>query len=307
MKISILGTGAIGSLFAAGLSEKHDLTCIVKPESHAEAIRRDGIRIVEADGSVRTAFPEAVTETGGMQPSQLVLIAVKAPSTGEAVRTHRDIFGEETFAISLQNGYGNHADIESVVSPERILIGTTAQGANIDSEGRVHHAGSGMTTIGALRPESEKAARMLAEVKKIFDDAGLKTEITEDAEDAVIRKLFINTGINAVCALNDTKNIGVVTDPQMNEQARLLVMEAVDVFRRAGREYDAQEIWQHVLSVARATGENYCSMVQDIRKGRPTEILRINGAVADIARSLHFDAPLNRKVTAEVEALSKRR
>lgn len=307
MKISILGTGAIGSLFAAGLSGKHDLTCIVKTESHAEAIRRDGIRIVEADGSVRTAFPEAVTETGGMQPSQLVLIAVKAPSTGEAVRTHRDIFGEETFAISLQNGYGNHADIESVVSPERILIGTTAQGANIDSEGRVHHAGSGMTTIGALRPESEKAARMLAEVKKIFDDAGLKTEITEDAEDAVIRKLFINTGINAVCALNDTKNIGVVTDPQMNEQARLLVMEAVDVFRRAGREYDAQEIWQHVLSVARATGENYCSMVQDIRKGRPTEILRINGAVADIARSLHFDAPLNRKVTAEVEALSKRR
>lgn len=68
---------------------------------------------------------------------------MKAPSTEEAVQTHCALFGKDTVAVTLQNGYGNHADIEAVANPDRIIIGTTAQGANMSSDGRVNHAGSG--------------------------------------------------------------------------------------------------------------------------------------------------------------------
>ncbi len=305
MKITILGTGAIGSLFAAGLAKNHDLTCVVGTEKHADSINRSGIRILEKDGSMRTVPAEAVTDTSGAKPSDLVLIAVKAPVTASAVSLHRNLFGPRTLAVSLQNGYGNHRDIETAVRPQNIIIGTTSQGANIASDGTVRHAGTGSTVIGALMPESEEAASSLSAVKTVLEDAGFPTVITEDAEDAVIRKLFINVGINAVCALSDVQNIHIVSDPEKNDLAHRLVREAVEVFNRTGRSYDAEKIWTEVQSVAQATGENFCSMVQDIRSGRPTEIGRINGAVVRTAESNHTDAPLNREITERIEALSK--
>ena len=63
MKIAILGTGAIGSLFAAGLAEKHDLICVVRSQSHADTINNNGIVISEKDGTTRTARVKAVTDT----------------------------------------------------------------------------------------------------------------------------------------------------------------------------------------------------------------------------------------------------
>ncbi len=306
MKIAILGTGAIGSIFAAGLAEKHDLLCVVGTQTHAQSIRNEGIRIREKDGSIRTVPVEAVTDTSGMTPRDMVLIAVKAPVTASAVRQHRNLFGPHTLAVSLQNGYGNHTDIETVVRPQNIIIGTTAQGANIAPDGTVRHAGTGLTVIGALMPQSEEAASSLAAVKKIFEEAGFPAEITEDAKDAVIRKLFINVGINAVCALGDVQNIHIVSDPEKNDLSRRLVTEAVEIFNRAGCSYDPREIWEKVQSVARATGENFCSMVQDIRSGRRTEIERINGTVVRTAESIGADAPFNRRITEEIEALTDR-
>lgn len=305
MKITILGTGSVGSLFAAGLAEKHALTCVVRSQKHADDINTSGITIVEKDGTIRNVSAKAVTDTSDCEPSDLVLIAVKAPSTQEAVSAHRSLFGKNTIAVTLQNGYGNHKDIETVADPEHIIIGTTAQGANIGPDGRINHAGNGLTTIGALHPEAPDAAEMLSVVSGIFNEAGLETVITEDAEDAVIRKLFVNVGINALCSLKDCSNRYISEDPEMRAHSRQLVEEAISVFEAAGRSYDRDTIWNHVESIAQATGQNFCSMVQDLRNGRTTEILRINGAVARIAEELGIEAPLNRDITEKIEALQK--
>lgn len=306
MNISILGTGAVGSLFAAGLAGQHELTCIVKTQKHADAINTSGIKIAEKDGSVRLVHPKATTDTQGMQPADMVLIAVKAPATLDAVTQHKSLFGSDTIAVSLQNGYGNHKDIETIVNPDHIIIGTTSQGANIAPDGQINHAGNGLTTIGALRQSAEGASQMLKKVAEIFNEAGLETVVTDDAEDAVIRKLFVNVGINAVCSLNDCQNKYISADPQMRAHARQLVEEAVRIFRAAGREYDEKEIWKHVESVALATGENICSMLQDVRNGRVTEIRRINGAVARLASEIGIEAPLNLDITEKIENISAR-
>ena len=304
MKIAILGAGAIGSLFAAGLAQKHDLTCVVRSQSHADSINSRGIVIAERDGTVRTIPARAVTDTRDLVPCDLVLIAVKAPATAEAVRMHSNLFGKKTIAVTLQNGYGNHTDIEKTADPNHIIIGTTAQGANVSPDGTVNHAGSGVTTIGALHPEAPGSDAMLASVAEIFTEAGFETVITEDAEDAVIRKLFVNIGINAVCALNDCSNRHISEDPELSRDARSLIDEAVAIFAAAGRSYDSGKIWEHVESVARATGDNFCSMVQDVRNGRPTEIRRINGVICRLADEYNQSAPLNREVTEKVEKLS---
>lgn len=307
MKIAILGTGAIGSLFAAGLSEKHDLICVVRSQSHADAINNKGIVIAEKDGTIRTVHAKSVTDTRDLKPVDLVLISVKAPSTGEAVQTHRTLFGKDTIAVTLQNGYGNHADIEAVANPDRIIIGTTAQGANISPDGRINHAGLGVTTIGALHPQAPDVKEILNSVSTLLREAGFETVITSDAEDAVIRKLFVNIGINALCALNDCTNRSISENPEMRRYSRQLIDEAVAVFEAAGRSYDSEKIWEHVESVAKATGDNLCSMVQDLRKGRSTEIRKINGVIVQMADEMNIPAPFNREITQKIENISQQK
>lgn len=306
MKIAVLGCGAVGSLYAARFAQnpEHSVLCVVKSPAHAQQIRQSGITITDSTGAVLvSASPEAVCDTSRQTPADLVLISVKSHTTAEAMAEHGALFGPRTAALTLQNGYGNHEDILSKVPAGRILMGTTAMGVNITPEGRIIQAGAGKTVIGALDPADPQAASLLQSTKRLLAGAGFETEVTEDARDAVLRKLIINVGINAVCTLRDLPNRFIVEDAAMRAQSEGLVREAVQVINLAlGRSYSEDDMVETVLSVAEKTGLNICSMLQDARNGRKTEILRINGAVADIAASAGLPAPENTRITEEILA-----
>ena len=179
-------------------------------------------------------------------------------------------------------------------------------GVNIDREGHVILAGTGKTVIGSLAPETENGQSSLATVKKLLSDAGFDVEETPDAQGAVLDKLLINVGINAVCALNDVPNRFICSDPDMHARAEALVREAVEVLNHAlAKSFYPDTVWNKVLAVAEKTGLNICSMLQDVRKGSQTEISAINGAIVDIASSAGLEAPVNAAVTDEIIKLTK--
>jgi 2-dehydropantoate 2-reductase len=70
---------------------------------------------------------------------------------------------------------------------------------------------------------------------------------------------------------------------------------------------DEEEVVSWVLGVARATGENRSSMLQDLERGNPTEIDFINGAVARLGQKAGVDCPVNMTLTRLVTALVKAR
>ena len=309
MKIAVLGCGAIGSLYAARLAQdpSNEVLCIVRSEQHASQINSSGLNIISNNGCNNiSASPRAVTGTENEAPADIVLIAVKSYATEDAVNGHASRFGPDTIALTLQNGYGNHLKILKAVPAERIVMGTTAMGVNIDRDGHVILAGTGKTVIGSLAPETETGKTSLETVKKLLSDAGFETEKTSDAQGAVLDKLLINVGINAVCALNDVQNRFICDDPDMRARAEALVREAVEVLNSAlGKSFDADTVWNKVLAVAEKTGLNICSMLQDVRKGSQTEISAINGAIVDIASSAGLEAPVNAAVTDEIITLTK--
>ena len=51
-QIIVLGGGAIGSVYAAKLAERHDVTLIARP-AHAEAINRGGLRVIGHEQAIR--------------------------------------------------------------------------------------------------------------------------------------------------------------------------------------------------------------------------------------------------------------
>ncbi len=307
MKIAVLGCGAVGSLFAASLSldQNNEILCIVRSEEHAENINQSGIVINESDGSLRhsTAL-RAVTSTEDEEPSDLVIISVKSYDTLDAVAMHAGLFSPGTVVLTLQNGFGNHDDIITVVDPSQVLLGSTLQAVNIDSEGNIFHAANGITTLGPLSAATVSMSAAI-NTSDLLTEAGFEVNISDNPIDSILTKLLINVGINPVATLADSSNGCIIDNPELNLRAKNLVHEAIEVLSIDGHYYDKEEIWNSVQDTASATGSNICSMLQDVRSGRRTEISRINGAIIDIAARHGISAPLNEAIVKQIEELNR--
>jgi 2-dehydropantoate 2-reductase len=81
------------------------------------------------------------------------------------------------------------------------------------------------------------------------------------------------------------------------------ITEAVQVARLCGVEMQTGEEIERVRAVCRSTASNVSSMLQDVRRGKRTEIDHLNGAVVRMAAGYGVDAPTNRMLTALVKRL----
>ncbi len=106
-RVAVLGAGAMGSLFGGLLAEGGlDVTLIDVRKDHIDEIRSNGLKIT-GEGRDRCVNLKASTDPSEAGVVDVVLVQTKARYTGEAVQGALALFGENTVAISFQNGLGN--------------------------------------------------------------------------------------------------------------------------------------------------------------------------------------------------------
>ena len=302
MKIAVIGAGAMGSLFGAYLAKAGAAVTVVDvwPE-HVAAIRGQGLTLSEAAGDEVVRL-DAALGTGGMEPVDLVILFVKSAATQAAATDAAALLRPGGRVLTLQNGLGNAEVIAEIVGAERVLAGTTAQGATLLGPGRVRHGGRGETHIGRLSGEVDAFCH---EVAALLTNAGLPTVVEPDVRSLIWGKLIINTGINALTALLRLRNGQLAELDETRQLLALAVEEAVQVARAAGVRLPYETPLDKVLAVAVATGQNQSSMLQDVLRGSPTEIAVINGAIVREGERLGVATPVNRTLTLLVQALEK--
>ena len=303
MKIAVIGAGAMGSLFGAYLAKAGAAVTVVDvwPE-HVAAIRGQGLTLSEAAGDEVVRL-DAALGTGGLEPVDLVILFVKSAATRFAALDAAALLRPGGRVLTLQNGLGNAEVIAEIVGAERVLAGTTAQGATLLGPGRVRHGGSGETHIGRLFGEVDEFCH---EVAALLTNAGLPTVVEPDVRSLIWGKLIINTGINALTALLRLRNGQLAELDETRQLLALAVEEAVQVARAAGVLLPYANPVDKVLAVAAATGQNQSSMLQDVLRGSPTEIAVINGAIVREGERLGVATPVNRTLTLLVQALENR-
>ena len=228
MKIVIIGAGAMGGLFAARLAAAgEDVSVVDVWAEHVETIRTQGLILETGEGEVRTK-PAAVTRVEDLAAcaADLVIVFVKSGMTAAAARSAQTILGPVGRVLTLQNGLGNAEIIAEVFGADRVLAGTTAQGATLIGPGRIRHGGRGDTHIGRLTGPVDDFCR---EAAMILSRAGIPA-IAEDAVQSLIwGKLVINVGINALTALLRFTNGQLYDHAETRELVKLAVAEAVQV------------------------------------------------------------------------------
>ena len=290
----------MGCLFGGHLAEVGvDVTLVDIWKEHVDAINREGLRMkgVSGDRVVRiqaTIRPESVGHV------DLVIFFVKSYDTARAVLDARVLTGDDTYLLTLQNGLGNLETVIEEYGANRVLGGTTSQGSTLVGLGEIFHAGVGLTLIGML---DEGPRNMADKVSELFNDAGLQTQLIDDVLSVIWDKVLVNLGINALTALTGLRNGQLLEVSELKLLMCFAVEEGVRVAEIEGIDLGPTDHVSHVFEVARATGDNRSSMLQDVDRGRKTEIEALNGSVVRLGNKLGVETPVNQVLTALVKGL----
>jgi 2-dehydropantoate 2-reductase len=299
MKITVLGAGALGSLMGGILSKAHDVT-LVGRQAHIDAIEREGLSIGGPEEMI--CYPRAATEIGGGKPD-IILLTVKAYDTNASVPLIASVAGPRTIVVSLQNGLENHFTLANDLN--RVVTGLTSWGATFLAPGKVLLSGRGEIVLGTIQGGIKGESEDAGIVKEALAIAGIDSRISDNIEREVWSKAVVNACINPLTALVRREN-GCLLDAGMHGVARRVCSEAVTVANACGAELDEEEAFEKVISVARFTSSNRSSMLQDVERGRRTEIDDITGSIVRRGRERGVDVTLNGVLWSLVRSASTR-
>lgn len=291
-KVAIIGTGSLACIFAARLCRVADVTMTGSWQMQVDAINRSGLTVMELDGSTSTATIDACLhhQLSGVAKADIVLVLVKSYQTQAAVERIRPFLKARTVVLTLQNGLGHQQTLQSALPDHIVSAGVTMQGSNLAGVGRVVHAGNGATivdealtgAIGLLR-----SAQIPVQTPAASNAASI--------DEAIWRKLIINSAVNPLTALLGQTNGFLAVDSKARQLCEATAIETARVAIAAGvwPEQGADAAASLVTAAAQTTSANRSSMLQDISRGNRTEIDSICGQVVLHAQQCGVVAPYN--------------
>ncbi|MBU4564282.1 MAG: 2-dehydropantoate 2-reductase [Desulfarculus sp.] len=299
MKIAIVGPGAMGLMLAARLKQAGaEVSLLDHRAKRAQLIDEQGVFLEHSQGEDHLSIP-AGADPAMLAKVDLAVICTKAYHTQEVARALRDNLRDGARALTLQNGAENVETLVDALGPERVLGGITSEGATLLAPGKVRHAGRGVTHVGPARGLLDD---FTCQVRDLFLKAGFETEASEGVQNLIWTKVVINVGINPLTAILDVLNGRLLELAPARELMAAAVAEAVAVGKALGIRFLHQDMLAAVQQVARRTGANINSMLQDVRSKRRTEVAYINGAVVRHGEQVGLPTPINQTLTQLVQA-----
>jgi 2-dehydropantoate 2-reductase len=306
MKIGVVGSGAMGSLFGARLVESGaDVVLVDTDRPHIEAMREHGLGFDDS-GDFRRIRVKATTDHGEAGPVDIIIFFVKHPHTRQAIRDARPMMHDRTYVWTPQNGVGNVELIAEIVPESRIAKGLTSSTSVVTAPGSIvnNFRGSTETFIWPVDGGSHPPLAALAE---LMTHAGLPTYLAPDIDYRIWRKLCVNTTLTALTAAVNTA-IGPIGESEAGQRLmRAVVEEVVAVANAKGIPLQFEDGFGYVEELREKAFEHIGSTTMDMQAKRPTEIEAMNGAVAREGQRLNVPTPANAVVADIVRILEATR
>ncbi len=299
-KVGIVGAGAMGCLLGYFFSRAMTDIVLYDTQKRVKDIQ-NGYRIRLLEGTLHQVHAYATHNSEELTTCNIIFIFVKSYATEEAAHAIAAHTSKEAVLITLQNGLGNKEILEKYFPSNSIVVGTTTIGAYIDTDGIVIEGGRGTVTIGS------RDSKARAKVLTLLHDAGLSAKETDRPHEALWKKAIINAAINPLGALARIPNGEIIESKYLRTIQEHLIREAVSVAAKEGMLFDVDELIAEARDVCAKTAQNRCSMLQDIEKGRRTEIDTITGYIIHTAHQYGIIVPYNEVVFALMAACEEQK
>ncbi len=293
VRILVFGAGAMGSLIGALLSSKHEVTLVAR-QKHVDAIRKRGVEVVGKTEMV--AHVDAVTSAPATE-QDLVIVSTKAYDTLTAIARLKRFWDSSTF-LTLQNGLRNPDVIAE--RAKRVVAGTISHGVTFVREGVVRHAGLGDTYMGPFKGVSAVEVGRLCDE---FTACGFPVTYSGNIRRDLWLKVIVNSSINPLTAIARVENGILLKLSQLNALMNMSSIEGATVARAEGIDVSDGEVIMTSEKVASRTAMNRSSMLQDVEKGRRTEVEEISGAIVEAARKRGIRVPVTETLASTVAGL----
>lgn len=321
MRIGIVGAGAIGSVVGGLLTKAgRDVTLIDQWPEHVEAMRTRGLRLSGTCGEhlIPVTALHLHEVQGVREPLDAAFIAVKSYDTEWATTLAlphlRDPGG---VVVVFQNGM-NDERVAALAGRERTLGCVITIGAGLYEPGHAVRTDTGAAgfKVGELDGQDTPRARELVRILNDVAPARLTTNLWGERWS----KLAVNCMANPLAGLSGLGSAEIRSDPGARRIAIRIAAEVIRVGRAFGHEVeplfgleaqrfvDAAEgrgiepLEADLAAGARHLSGGRPSFLQDVLKGRRTEIDALNGYVSEQGRRVGVKTPFN---DAVVEAIHR--
>ncbi|GAA2754616.1 ketopantoate reductase family protein [Amnibacterium kyonggiense] len=313
MRIGIIGAGALGGTFAALLDRVGHEVVVTARGAQLAAIRERGLRLEGGYGEVlaRVRAEEALPVT-----PDLALLAVKAQdAAAAAAQNARALDGVPV--VVVQNGLQGPQALAAVLPTSPRTGAASMIAASFLSPGVVTVTAPGVTVLAAetaTAAQRDAAAAVLGavvEVRTAPDLAGLQWS-----------KLVVNQ-LNAASAITGTPLQAALESRALTTAVAAAMRETIRVARADGvrleglpalppaliRAIDrlplplASRVLRRGVAARMGDVPNPGSTLQSLRRGRPTEIDHLSGAVVAEGERLGVPTPVNRRIVEVVHAI----
>ena len=296
MRVAILGAGGVGGYFGARLAAAgHDVAFLARG-AHAEAMRRDGLRLESALGDVRIHPAAVFTDPGALGIAELVIVAVKLWDSAAAMAALPAMTGATTAVVSLQNGIEKDELLAAAVGPRAVVGGVTYISATIAAPGVVRHVGAlARLALGELG--GEPSAR-IADLVAAFQAAGVAAEASPDVRRATWEKFVFLTAASAVNAVTRLPVGPLRRLPETRALFADALAEGVALAAAEGADLGRDFVERQMALLDGLAPETRASMAQDLLRGRRLELEWLSGAIVRRAARLGLSTPVHRTLFA---------
>ena len=314
MKILVAGAGAIGSVIGGFLHKTgYDVTLAGRGE-HLSRIRSRGLDITGIWGNyslrnIATIDPQNLSPADTFD---LIILTVKSYDTPAAMTMYAPLLKDNGACVSFQNGLGNMEAIASVLGEGRTAGARVIFGAEIPDPGTVHvTVYADQVVIGPFRQEINLCKDRLKELALLLEKSGIPSYYADDVYPHLWAKMFYNCPLNPLGAIFKLTYGGLVQNRDIVSIMDDVVKEAHAVARAMG----IMMQWEHYTdflelfyaALVPSTADHRASMLQDMEKGRKTEIDALNGVIVKYGRELGIATDVNATLARIIKAMEQHR
>lgn len=311
MRVAIYGAGSLGTILGAYISKAGvKIELINRNKAHIDALKTNGAQIV---GTVKFRQPVIAYTPDEMSGKyDILFLMTKQQHNAQVVQMLKNYLAPEGVLVTFQNGLPE-MQIAEILDEERLLGCTVAWGATLQRPGICELTSAPDALSFSLGTISSQRNKYFNQVKELLELMG-----TVDVEKNFIgtrwSKLLINAAFSGMSAALGCTFGEAATNRKSRRIVQALIKECIDVCKAAdiriepvqGKDIVRLLDYTNPLKKAfsffiipiaiRKHAKLKASMLQDLEKGKLTEVDAINGAVSAYGKKVACPTPMNDRV-----------